>query len=134
MLVPALLGLKGNLEMTLASRLSTQVRIESFFSDFLVKFLIKLAFKVNLGQIHDKHTIKRSVLGNFAITQVKLCQNQVQDSHNVYISVNFLAPVNYCGISSIVCRVCSRVHTGAKVQASSFAYSNRQQCDYRFSG
>ena len=26
-LVPALLGLKGNLEMTLASRLSTQVRL-----------------------------------------------------------------------------------------------------------
>ena len=30
-LVPALLGLKGNLEMTLASRLSTQVKLELFF-------------------------------------------------------------------------------------------------------
>jgi hypothetical protein len=45
-LVPALLGLKGNLEMTLASRLSTQV---------------------NLGLIRDKKTIRRSVLGNFFI-------------------------------------------------------------------
>ena len=30
-LVPALLGLKGNLEMTLASRLSTQVNFQSIF-------------------------------------------------------------------------------------------------------
>ena len=49
-LVPALLGLKGNLEMTLASRLSTQV---------------------NLGHIHDSRTIKKAVLGNFAITQLQ---------------------------------------------------------------
>ena len=34
-LVPALLGLKGNLEMTLASRLSTQVRSDSLF-DFAI--------------------------------------------------------------------------------------------------
>lgn len=32
-LVPALLGLKGNLEMTLASRLSTAVRHEHFLSE-----------------------------------------------------------------------------------------------------
>lgn len=32
-LVPALLGLKGNLEMTLASRLSTAVRHERFLSE-----------------------------------------------------------------------------------------------------
>lgn len=31
-LVPALLGLKGNLEMTLASRLSTQVKMQSFLA------------------------------------------------------------------------------------------------------
>lgn len=49
-LVPALLGLKGNLEMTLASRLSTQV---------------------NLKIVHDKDTIKKSVLGNFAVTQLQ---------------------------------------------------------------
>ena len=33
-LVPPLLGLKGNLEMTLASRLSTAVRIFSFIYNF----------------------------------------------------------------------------------------------------
>ena len=32
-MVPALLGLKGNLEMTLASRLSTQVNWKQFNSD-----------------------------------------------------------------------------------------------------
>ena len=32
-LVPALLGLKGNLEMTLASRLSTQVRDTTVFPE-----------------------------------------------------------------------------------------------------
>ncbi|CAF0991665.1 unnamed protein product [Brachionus calyciflorus] len=49
-LVPALLGLKGNLEMTLASRLSTQV---------------------NLKQIHDKRTMMSAILGNFAVTQIQ---------------------------------------------------------------
>lgn len=34
-LVPALLGLKGNLEMTLASRLSTLVRLVLFLVQFL---------------------------------------------------------------------------------------------------
>ena len=48
-LVPALLGLKGNLEMTLASRLSTQV---------------------NCGLIHDKKTTTSAVIGNFALIQV----------------------------------------------------------------
>lgn len=51
-LIPALLGLKGNLEMTLASRFSTQV---------------------NLGKIKDKPTILSAVLGNFALTQVNIC-------------------------------------------------------------
>ncbi|RMZ93974.1 solute carrier family 41 member 1-like [Brachionus plicatilis] len=49
-LIPALLGLKGNLEMTLASRFSTQV---------------------NLGKIKDKPTILSAVLGNFALTQAQ---------------------------------------------------------------
>lgn len=48
-LVPALLGLKGNLEMTLASRLSTQV---------------------NLGKVRNRETIISALLGNFALTQV----------------------------------------------------------------
>lgn len=47
-LVPALLGLKGNLEMTLASRLSTQA---------------------NLHMLHDKKSTMNAVLGNFALTQ-----------------------------------------------------------------
>jgi hypothetical protein len=72
-LVPALLGLKGNLEMTLASRLSTQVNINLFIALILIfpVLTINHSLKVNLGQIHDSRTIKRSVLGNFAITQVK---------------------------------------------------------------
>lgn len=49
-LIPALSGLKGNLEMTLASRFSTQV---------------------NLGKIKDKSTILSSVLGNLALTQAQ---------------------------------------------------------------
>jgi solute carrier family 41 len=52
-LVPALLGLKGNLEMTLASRLSTQV---------------------NCGLIHDRKTTTSAVIGNFALIQV--CTNK----------------------------------------------------------
>lgn len=39
-LVPALLGLKGNLEMTLASRLSTQVgTIHTFTTEFYENFV-----------------------------------------------------------------------------------------------
>jgi solute carrier family 41 len=48
-LIPALLGLKGNLEMTLASRFSTQV---------------------NIGLIKDRATIFSAVMGNIALTQV----------------------------------------------------------------
>ena len=48
-LIPALLGLKGNLEMTLASRFSTQV---------------------NVGKIRDRKTTLSAVLGNIALTQV----------------------------------------------------------------
>jgi len=50
MLVPALLGLKGNLEMTLASRLSTQV---------------------NIGKINDRRTTLSAVLGNSVIIQLQ---------------------------------------------------------------
>ena len=49
-LVPALLGLKGNLEMTLASRLSTHV---------------------NLNQVNDRDTIKKVVIGNMALTSLQ---------------------------------------------------------------
>ena len=48
-LIPALLGLKGNLEMNLSSRFSTQV---------------------NIGMIKDKETSVTAVLGNLALTQV----------------------------------------------------------------
>ncbi len=50
MLVPALLGLKGNLEMTLASRLSTQV---------------------NIGKIHDKRSTLSALFGNSVIIQLQ---------------------------------------------------------------
>ena len=48
-LIPALLGLKCNLEMTLVSRFSTQV---------------------NVGKICDKNTGLSAILGNIALTQV----------------------------------------------------------------
>lgn len=46
-LVPALLGLKGNLEMTLASRLSTAVR------PLCVLLLLKIILKVSTVQSKD---------------------------------------------------------------------------------
>ena len=49
-LVPALLGLKGNLEMTLASRFSTQV---------------------NLGKVNDRRQAFNAILGNIALTQTQ---------------------------------------------------------------
>lgn len=49
-LVPPLLGLKGNLEMTLASRLSTQV---------------------NIGKIHDYKTTVSALVGNSVIIQLQ---------------------------------------------------------------
>lgn len=49
-LVPSLLGLKGNLEMTLASRLSTQV---------------------NIGKIHDHKTTVSAVFGNSILIQLQ---------------------------------------------------------------
>lgn len=49
-LVPALLGLKGNLEMTLAARLSTQV---------------------NIGKIHNKKTTISALFGNSIIIQLQ---------------------------------------------------------------
>lgn len=47
-LVPALLGLKGNVEMTLSSRLATHA---------------------NLGQLSDPHSRKQIVLGNISLAQ-----------------------------------------------------------------
>lgn len=49
-LVPALMGLKGNLDMTLASRLSTQA---------------------NLGNMNSTKTIVHMVVGNIALVQVQ---------------------------------------------------------------
>lgn len=50
-LVPALLGLKGNLDMTLASRLSTQS---------------------NLGNMDEPRKAIYIILGNLALVQVSL--------------------------------------------------------------
>ena len=49
-LVPALLGLKGNLDMCLASRLSTQV---------------------NLGNMTGRKEVIRMIVGNIALVQVQ---------------------------------------------------------------
>jgi len=49
-LVPALLGLKGNLDMCLASRLSTQV---------------------NLGNMTSRQGVIRMIVGNIALVQVQ---------------------------------------------------------------
>jgi solute carrier family 41 len=49
-LVPALLGLKGNLDMTLASRLSTQA---------------------NLGNMNTRSEIVHMVVGNISLVQVQ---------------------------------------------------------------
>lgn len=49
-LVPALLGLKGNLEMTLASRLSTQA---------------------NIGNMDKPSELKRMIVGNIVLTQLQ---------------------------------------------------------------
>lgn len=48
-LVPAILGLKGNLDMCLASRLSTQA---------------------NLGKLNDRKEIFKMVVGNIGLVQV----------------------------------------------------------------
>lgn len=70
-LIPALLGLKGNLEMTLAARFSTQVN--PLFLFLIYKSIIKMfGFKkVNIGKIRDRSTILSAVLGNFALTQAQ---------------------------------------------------------------
>lgn len=52
-LVPAILGLKGNLDMCLASRLSTQA---------------------NLGKLEDRKEIFKMVVGNIGLVQVRLCK------------------------------------------------------------
>lgn len=49
-LVPSLLGLKGNLDMCLASRLSTQA---------------------NLGNMHDLREIVKMIVGNIALVQIQ---------------------------------------------------------------
>lgn len=55
-MVPALLGLKGNLEMTLASRLSTHA---------------------NLGHLDKKENCLSMIVGNMALIQVSLVAGAV---------------------------------------------------------
>jgi len=49
-LIPSLLGLKGNLEMTLASRLSTQA---------------------NIGNMDKKNELKKMIIGNLVLIQLQ---------------------------------------------------------------
>lgn len=49
-MVPALIGLKGNLDMCLASRMSTQA---------------------NLGNIDSKHEFLKMIIGNVFLVQVR---------------------------------------------------------------
>lgn len=72
-LVPALLGLKGNLEMTLASRLSTQVKsLHTLQVKYFYNYIKSIFDKVNLKMIHDSETTKRAIIGNFCLTQVNI--------------------------------------------------------------
>jgi len=59
-LVPALLGLKGNLEMTLASRLSTAV------SNFLFRFALQI-YVVNISKGIQIFGTQGFILGSFRL-------------------------------------------------------------------
>jgi solute carrier family 41 len=85
-LVPALLGLKGNLEMTLASRFSTQVCLRR--THVLDPFANKKSFiKANLGYLSTKKDILRAILGNLLLTQVNWsCFGTVFDTSDVVCS------------------------------------------------
>lgn len=101
-LVPALLGLKGNLDMSLASRLSTQVvkinkilrRNGFFFKNFIL-------LKLNLGDIHDNKTTVKALVGN---TALKLVIMNYDEFEFMIININFFkASVNCCWNFSIIC-------------------------------
>lgn len=63
-LVPALLGLKGNLDMCLASRLSTQV---------------------NLGNMESKRDIWAQIVANVALVQVSNYSFVIPSQNYIYI-------------------------------------------------
>ncbi len=84
-MVPALLGLKGNLEMTLASRLSTQVRLlfspsptvssvslcSALKTEQLELISSLLELQANLGNMDSAKEQWKMVGGNLALIQVR---------------------------------------------------------------
>lgn len=62
-LVPALLGLKGNLDMCLASRLSTQANLGNFTN---VREIAKMVFG-NIALVQVQATVASFIVANFAI-------------------------------------------------------------------
>lgn len=69
-LVPALLGLKGNLDMCLASRLSTQANLGNLYLHWLGNsYYYNLAN--NLGNMTTRREVLSMVVGNIALVQVQ---------------------------------------------------------------
>lgn len=73
-LVTPLLGLKGNLEMTLSSRLGLILFILIYCKVSSSKYLIKneLGTHANLGHMDLNHTKYHIAFGNLALTQVQV--------------------------------------------------------------
>ena len=68
-LVPALLGLKGNLEMTLASRLSTFVSYRWIIAVIFYSFFFFL--QANMGHLDSAQQRKEVISANLALIQVQ---------------------------------------------------------------
>lgn len=91
-LVPSLLGLKGNLEMTLASRLSTEA---------------------NLGHMDDPKEQWSMILGNLTLVQVFYDESFITDKYKFIYFQCFKTQVSVCfiifihvGVNSLSRHVC----------------------------